>query len=100
MKKAIFVVIIEEIFNQEMYKNYISQVVKVIQSHNGKYVARSNKITAFSGPRYEFRLNPLSFEGVFPFFVPGVGAVQRSSRPPQRSGRPLYGKTAGAPPRS
>jgi uncharacterized protein (DUF1330 family) len=53
MKKVVFVVIIEEISNQEMYDNYIRQVLKIIQSHNGEYIARSNKIMPLSGSRPE-----------------------------------------------
>lgn len=49
MKKVVFVVIIEEISNQEMYDNYIRQVVQIIQSHSGEYIARSNKILPLSG---------------------------------------------------
>ena len=53
MKKVVFVVIIEEISNPEMYDNYIRNVVRIIQSHNGEYIARSNKILPFSGNRPE-----------------------------------------------
>jgi len=53
MKKVVFVAIIEEISNQEMYDNYIKNVVRIIQSHNGEYIARSNKILQFSGDRPE-----------------------------------------------
>lgn len=53
MKKVVLVVIIEQISNQEMYDNYIQQVVKIIQSHNGEYIARSNKILPFSGSKPE-----------------------------------------------
>jgi uncharacterized protein (DUF1330 family) len=49
LKKIIFVVTIEEIHDQEMYTDYIKQVVKIIQAHNGEYIARSNKIIPFSG---------------------------------------------------
>ena len=49
MKKIIFVVTIEEIHDQEMYTDYIKQVVKIIQAHNGEYITRSNKIIPFSG---------------------------------------------------
>ena len=49
MKKIIFVVTIEEIHDQEMYTDYIKQVVKIIQANNGEYIARSNKIIPFSG---------------------------------------------------
>ena len=49
MKKIIFVVTIEEIHDQEMYADYIRQVAKVIQAHNGEYIARSSKIIPFSG---------------------------------------------------
>ncbi len=49
MKKIVFVIIIEDIYDQEMYTNYIKQVVKIIQAHNGEYIARSNKIIPFSG---------------------------------------------------
>ena len=48
MKKIIFVVTIEEIHDQEMYTNYIKQVLNIIQEHNGEYIARSNKIIPFS----------------------------------------------------
>jgi uncharacterized protein (DUF1330 family) len=53
VKKVVFVVIIEEIYNQEMYANYIRQVVKIIQSHNGEYIARSNKISPLTGSKPE-----------------------------------------------
>jgi len=53
MKKAVFVVMIEEINNQEMYDNYIRQVVRIIQAHNGEYIARSNKILPFIGNKPE-----------------------------------------------
>lgn len=53
MKKIIFVVIIEEIHDHEMYTNYIRQVVRIIQAHNGEYIARSNKIIPFSGDKPE-----------------------------------------------
>lgn len=53
MKKIIFVVIIEEILDQEMYAKYIKQVVRIIQAHNGEYIARSNKITPFGGDKPE-----------------------------------------------
>jgi uncharacterized protein (DUF1330 family) len=53
LKKIIFVVTIEEIYDQEMYTNYIKQVVKIIQAHNGEYIARSNKIIPFSGDKPE-----------------------------------------------
>ncbi|NLW82317.1 MAG: DUF1330 domain-containing protein [Desulfovibrionales bacterium] len=49
MKKVVFVVLIEEIENQEIYDTYIRQVVKIIQQHNGEYIARSNKILPLSG---------------------------------------------------
>ncbi len=53
MKKIIFVIIIEEIFNKDMYLDYIKQVVQIIQSHNGEYLARSNKIIPFEGEKPE-----------------------------------------------
>ena len=53
MKKVVFVVIIEKIYNQEMYANYISLVVKIIQTHNGEYIARSNKISPLIGIKPE-----------------------------------------------
>ena len=53
MKKVVFIVIIEQISNQEMYDDYIQQVVNIIQSHNGEYIARSNKILPFSGNKPE-----------------------------------------------
>jgi uncharacterized protein (DUF1330 family) len=53
MIKVIFVVIIEEISNLEMYESYIRQVVKIIESNGGEYMARSNKILPFTGPRPE-----------------------------------------------
>jgi uncharacterized protein (DUF1330 family) len=49
LKKIIFVVTIEVIHDQEMYTSYIKQVVKIIQAHNGEYIARSDKIIPFSG---------------------------------------------------
>lgn len=48
MKKVVFVVIIEEILNQEMYDTYIKQVVGIIKSHHGEYIARSNKILSLN----------------------------------------------------
>ncbi|MCE5250522.1 DUF1330 domain-containing protein [bacterium] len=53
MKKTVFVVIIEEIFDHEMYDNYIKQVVRIIHAHNGEYIARSNKIVPFIGNKPE-----------------------------------------------
>ena len=53
MKKVLFVVIIEEISNQEMYDNYIKKVVRIIQTHNGEYIARSNKILPLTGNKPE-----------------------------------------------
>lgn len=53
MRKVVFVIIIEEIGNQEMYDDYIRQVVKIIQKNNGEYIARSNKILALSGRKPE-----------------------------------------------
>ncbi|MEN6374797.1 MAG: DUF1330 domain-containing protein [Smithella sp.] len=51
MKKIVFVVIIEEIHDQKMYTDYIKQVVSIIETHNGEYIARSNKITPFAGEK-------------------------------------------------
>jgi uncharacterized protein (DUF1330 family) len=51
MKKVIFVVLIEEIYNQEMYHSYINQVAGIIQAHKGEYIARSNNITPFAGEK-------------------------------------------------
>lgn len=53
MKKAVFVVLIEEIYNKEMYGDYIKKVVSIIQSYNGEYIARSNKILPFAGDKPE-----------------------------------------------
>ncbi|MFH1078901.1 MAG: DUF1330 domain-containing protein [Pseudomonadota bacterium] len=53
MKKIVFVVMIEEIYDQKMYDDYIKQVVRIIQSHNGEYIARSNKILPFAGNKPE-----------------------------------------------
>ncbi|MGV8059153.1 MAG: DUF1330 domain-containing protein [Smithellaceae bacterium] len=53
MKKIVFVVMIEEIYNQKMYDNYIRQVIDIIQAHNGEYIARSNKILPFAGKKPE-----------------------------------------------
>jgi uncharacterized protein (DUF1330 family) len=53
MRKVVFVVIIEEIFDQEMYGNYIKQVVEIIKAHHGEYIARSNKILPFNGYKPE-----------------------------------------------
>jgi len=53
MKKVIFVVIIEEIYDQEIYDSYIKQVVEIIKSHHGEYIARSNKILPFNGYKPE-----------------------------------------------
>lgn len=49
MKKIILVVIIEKILNQEIYNQYIKSVAQIINSHNGEYIARSNKIIPFFG---------------------------------------------------
>ena len=48
LKKMLFIVTIEEIHDQEMYADYISQVVKIIRAHEGEYIARSNKLIPFS----------------------------------------------------
>jgi len=53
MKKVVFVVLIEEVYDQEMYGDYIKKVVNIIQSHNGEYIARSNKILPFAGDKPE-----------------------------------------------
>lgn len=53
MKKIVFVVLIEEVYDQEMYGDYIKGVVSIIQSHNGEYIARSSKILPFSGDKPE-----------------------------------------------
>ncbi len=53
MKKIVFVIIIEKIYNEDMYSDYIKQVVKIIQAYNGEYIARSNKIIPFSGEKPE-----------------------------------------------
>ncbi len=53
LKKIIFVIIIEKIYNADMYSDYIKQVVKIIQAYNGEYIARSNKIIPFSGEKPE-----------------------------------------------
>lgn len=45
--------IIEKIFDEEMYAEYIDQVVKIIQAHQGEYIARSNKIIPLSGEKPE-----------------------------------------------
>lgn len=48
MKKVVFVVIIEEIYDPIMYDNYIKQVAPIIKSYHGEYLARSNKILPFT----------------------------------------------------
>ena len=53
MKKIVFVVMIEEIYNQKMYDKCIKQVAGIIQSHDGEYIARGNKILPFAGNRPE-----------------------------------------------
>ena len=53
MKKAVFVVLIEEINDQKMYNQYIKHVVGIIASHHGEYIARSNNVTAFAGDKPE-----------------------------------------------
>ena len=53
MKKIIFVIIIEEIYNDNMYSDYIKQVIKIIQAHKGEYIARSKRIIPFSGEKPE-----------------------------------------------
>ena len=40
---------IEEIYDQEMYTQYINKVVKIIHAHEGEYIARSSNIIPFSG---------------------------------------------------
>lgn len=53
MKRILFVVMIEEIYDRELYDIYIEQVVKIIQSHRGEYIARSDKILPFAGKKPE-----------------------------------------------
>ena len=53
MKKIVFVIIIEEIHDREMYADYIKQVANIIEAHRGEYIARSDKIIPFSGDRPE-----------------------------------------------
>ena len=49
LKKIIFVATIEEIHDQEMYLQYVKQAASVIQRHQGEYIARSDRISPFSG---------------------------------------------------
>lgn len=63
MKKVVMVVIIEEIYDREMYENYIRQVVKIIRKYNGDYLARSNKIQPFIGDKPE-RAIVISFDSM------------------------------------
>jgi uncharacterized protein (DUF1330 family) len=63
MKKIIFVVIIEEIYNQDMYDIYIKRVVEIIKFHHGEYIARSNKILPFNGYKPE-RSIVLGFDSI------------------------------------
>ena len=51
MKKVMFVALIEDVYNQEMYTEYIKKVRPIIQSHHGEYIVKSNKISQFAGPR-------------------------------------------------
>lgn len=53
MKKIVFVVEIEEISDQQMYSEYISQVAEMIKKNNGEYIARSNTIHPFAGDKPE-----------------------------------------------
>ncbi len=49
MKKVLFMVMIEEICDKDMYDLYIRQVVGIIQSYSGEYIARSDTIVPFVG---------------------------------------------------
>jgi uncharacterized protein (DUF1330 family) len=49
MKKAILVVEILEIFDQQMYDKYIAQVPQCIQLYGGRYIALSNKLHKLEG---------------------------------------------------
>lgn len=53
MKKIIFVVEIEGIYNQKMYSEYIEQAAEIIKKHNGEYIVRSNTIYPFAGTKPE-----------------------------------------------
>ena len=63
MKKIVFVVLIEEIHDTEMYNHYLHQVVKIIQAHRGEYIARSDKIVPFTGPTPE-RAIVIAFDSI------------------------------------
>ncbi len=49
MKKTLFAIMVEEIYNRDMYDIYINQVVEIIRSHNGEYVVRTDNILPFTG---------------------------------------------------
>ncbi len=49
MKKVIFVVLVDEVLDAELYSDYIRQVAVVIRSYKGVYIARSDKIVQFAG---------------------------------------------------
>ncbi len=49
MKKTILTILIEKVINQEMYNDYIKQVVQIVNSYGGEYMIRSNNITSFFG---------------------------------------------------
>lgn len=53
MKRILFVVMIEEIYDRKMYNIYVKQVMEIIQSHNGEYIARSDKILPITGKKPE-----------------------------------------------
>ncbi len=63
MKKILFIVMIEEIYDKKMYDIYIKQVIEIIQSHNGDYIARSDKIFPFTGKKPE-RVIVLAFNSM------------------------------------
>ncbi len=51
MNKVVFVALIEKINNKHLYNLYLKEVVKIIQSYNGEYLVRSEKITKYSGEK-------------------------------------------------
>lgn len=51
MQSFLLVVEIEEIFDHELYGRYIREVINIIKSHNGQYIARSDKIHTVAGQK-------------------------------------------------
>ncbi len=53
MNKVIFIALIEKVINQQMYKSYLKEVVKIIKLYGGEYIVRSERITKFLGEKPE-----------------------------------------------